>query len=132
MSRSAIAVIRISGPNSLDVVQKMTKIRSESITPRKAVLSKILDPRNGELLDSGIVLWFPQPNSFTGEDSVELHIHGGIAVLSSIMNALQSLPGFRAAEAGIALIPFKVIGLQSVDLSILRRIHQKSLHGRKT
>ncbi|KAI9554383.1 hypothetical protein GHT06_019655 [Daphnia sinensis] len=99
-SRSAISVIRISGPNSVDVISKMTKLNKERIIPRKALLRKIVDPNNGELLDNGLVLWFPQPHSFTGEDSVELHVHGGIAVVSSIINALQKLPGFRIAEAG--------------------------------
>ena len=102
MSRSAIAVIRISGPNSKEVIYKMARLKNENIVARKAMLRRIIDPINGEVLDSGaLVLWFPQPNSFTGEDSVELHIHGGIAVITSISNALQRLPGFRMAEAGI-------------------------------
>lgn len=100
MSRSAIAVIRITGPNSIDVVHKMARVKKENIVPRKAVLRRIVDPINGEILDNSVVLWFPQPNSFTGEDSAELHVHGGIAVISSVINALQRMPGFRMAEAG--------------------------------
>lgn len=78
----------------------MTRLNKENIIPRKALLRKIVDPNNGDLLDNGLVLWFPHPHSFTGEDSVELHVHGGIAVVSSIISALQKLPGFRIAEAG--------------------------------
>lgn len=78
----------------------MARLNKENIIPRKALLRKIVDPNNGELLDNGLVLWFPQPHSFTGEDSVELHVHGGIAVVSSVINALQKLPRLRLAEAG--------------------------------
>ncbi len=82
----------------------MVGLNKENVIARKAMLRRITDPKNGEILDSGLVLWFPLPNSFTGEDSVELHVHGGIAVISSVVNALQRLPGFRMAEAGIHLI----------------------------
>lgn len=82
----------------------MARLTIEKIIPRKATLRKIVDPSTGEILDNGVVLWFPQPNSFTGEDSVELHVHGGIAVISSIMNALQKMSGLRNAEAGIYLV----------------------------
>lgn len=86
----------------------MARTRKENIIPRKATLRKLVDPSNGEVLDNGIVLWFPQPNSFTGEDSVELHVHGGVAVISSIINALQNFPGFRIAEAGDKHLPFDI------------------------
>jgi tRNA modification GTPase len=56
------------------------------------------------MLDNGLLLWFPQPHSFTGEDSVELHVHGGVAVVTSVINALHKLPGFRLADAGISII----------------------------
>nr|CAH0109552.1 unnamed protein product [Daphnia galeata] len=100
LSQSAIAVIRISGPNSLDVIRRMTRIKKDNIIPRKALLCRIVDPKNEEMLDNGLLLWFPQPHSFTGEDSVELHVHGGVAVVTSVINALHKLPGFRLAEAG--------------------------------
>ncbi len=103
LSKSAIAVIRISGPKSLDVIHRMTRRKKDSVIPRKALLCRIVDPKNEEMLDNGLVLWFPQPHSFTGEDSVELHVHGGVAVVSSVINALHKLPGFRLAEAGISV-----------------------------
>ncbi|XP_046460734.1 tRNA modification GTPase MnmE-like isoform X3 [Daphnia pulex] len=100
LSKSAIAVIRVSGPKSLDVIHRMTRRKKDSVIPRKALLCRIVDPKNEEMLDNGLVLWFPQPHSFTGENSVELHVHGGVAVVSSVINALHKLPGFRLAEAG--------------------------------
>jgi len=106
MGRSAVAVVRVSGPKSRDVMNKIARVKEERLLPRKAVLRDLIDPVSGEPLDRGLVLWFPGPNSFTGEDSVELHIHGGIAVISSVISALQKLPGFRMAEPGIILYYF--------------------------
>lgn len=54
----------------------------------------------GEVLDHGLVLWFPGPRSFTGENSCELHIHGGRAVIAAVLAALGSLPGFLPAQPG--------------------------------
>ncbi len=58
------------------------------------------NPRDDVEIDRSLVLWFPEPRSFTGEDVVELHVHGGRSVLSGVVKALSSLDGFRAAEAG--------------------------------
>ncbi|KAI7869140.1 tRNA modification GTPase TrmE [Spinellus fusiger] len=68
--------------------------------PRQAYFRRIQHPQTKEILDRGIVLWFPGPHSFTGEDSVELQIHGGNAVVSSVLNALGTLDSFRMAEQG--------------------------------
>lgn len=68
--------------------------------PRKAMLRKIYDPESNELLDNAIVLWFPGPHSYTGEDTVEFHIHGGNAVTRSVLEALEKLNQFRIAERG--------------------------------
>jgi len=68
--RSAIAVIRVSGPHSKEVALKIARIREEKLVPRKAFLKTLIDPENGEMLDNALFFWFPQPNSFTGEDSV--------------------------------------------------------------
>lgn len=66
--------------------------------PRRAVLVEL---RGGEeLLDQGIVLWFPGPNSATGEDLAEFHLHGGRAVVAAVLGALARMPGVRAAEPG--------------------------------
>ncbi|XP_054714792.1 tRNA modification GTPase GTPBP3, mitochondrial-like isoform X2 [Uloborus diversus] len=96
---SAIAVVRVSGPNTSLVFKKMMK-RAELPEARKATLCKIRDPLTHKLLDTALAIWFPSPRSFTGEDMCELHIHGGIAVVKTVLNALQKLQNFQHAEAG--------------------------------
>ena len=63
-------------------------------------MRKLINPENGELLDEALVLRFAAPSSFTGEDIVELHIHGGPAVLEGVLGALGRISGLRAAEPG--------------------------------
>lgn len=70
------------------------------IEPRRAYFKRIKHPHSNQVLDRGLVLWFPGPHSFTGEDSVELQIHGGNAVVKSVLDALHDLPDFRMAEQG--------------------------------
>ena len=67
---------------------------------RQASVRQLVDPSSGDLLDEAVVLWFPAPASYTGEDSAELHVHGGRAVLDAVMEALARLPGLRPAEPG--------------------------------
>ncbi|PBC34417.1 tRNA modification GTPase GTPBP3 [Apis cerana cerana] len=87
--KCGVAVIRISGPKALVALKRMTKI--SELKPRMALLKKIYDPETKEMLDRGLCLWFPGPNSFTGEDCIEFHVHGGPAVITSILNALAKL-----------------------------------------
>ncbi|XP_062967355.1 tRNA modification GTPase GTPBP3, mitochondrial isoform X1 [Cynocephalus volans] len=97
--RCGIAVIRTSGPASGHALRRLTEPRN--LPPaRKASLRLLSDPRSGEPLDRALVLWFPGPQSFTGEDCVEFHVHGGPAVVSGVLEALGSVPGLRPAEAG--------------------------------
>ncbi|XP_053441571.1 tRNA modification GTPase GTPBP3, mitochondrial isoform X2 [Nycticebus coucang] len=97
--RCGIAVIRTSGPASGYALGILTAPRD--LPPaRKASLRLLSDPRSGEPLDRALVLWFPGPQSFTGEDCVEFHVHGGPAVVSGVLQALGSVPGLRPAEAG--------------------------------
>uniref|UniRef100_G3NYB4 5-taurinomethyluridine-[tRNA] synthase subunit GTPB3, mitochondrial n=1 Tax=Gasterosteus aculeatus aculeatus TaxID=481459 RepID=G3NYB4_GASAC len=98
--RCGVAVVRASGPASATALRCMTGLRCNLPPPRKALLRSITDPRSKEVLDRGLVLWFPAPHSFTGEDSVEFHIHGGPAVITAVLHALGSVPGMRPAEAG--------------------------------
>jgi tRNA modification GTPase len=63
-------------------------------------LARLFHPQREEILDEGLVLWFPAPGSFTGEDVLELQVHGGQAVTSGILAALSDLPGLRPAEPG--------------------------------
>jgi len=95
--RSGIAVIRVSGPEAGATILSLAGLVPQ---PRQARLAKLTDPSSGELIDHGLVLWFPGPASFTGEDVAEFHIHGGPAVMTAILEALGSLPGCRMAEPG--------------------------------
>ncbi|XP_024878604.1 tRNA modification GTPase GTPBP3, mitochondrial [Temnothorax curvispinosus] len=87
--KCGVAVVRISGSRSLEALKKMTSI--SKLEPRRAFLRKIRDPETGEVIDNGLCLWFPGPHSFTGEDSVEFHVHGGPAILTRLMQALSRL-----------------------------------------
>lgn len=93
---SGVAIIRLSGPQCRHAVEVMC---GRVPTPRQASLLPIRD-RNGLLLDEGLVLFFPGPTSFTGEDTAELQIHGGRATVKAVLSALGALPGLRAADAG--------------------------------
>lgn len=96
--RAAIAIVRLSGPAAGDVCRRLTKRLPPP--PRQGSLRRLYDPRTDTLLDRGLVLWFPGPQSFTGEDVLELHVHGGHAVLAGVLDGLSALPGLRPAEAG--------------------------------
>jgi tRNA modification GTPase len=96
--RAGIAVIRICGA---EAAAALTKIAGGPLPPpRQASLRKLRDPRSGEIIDHGIVLWFPGPGSFTGEDMAELQVHGGRAVLQALLGGLASCAGLRLAEPG--------------------------------
>uniref|UniRef100_A0A8C6V494 5-taurinomethyluridine-[tRNA] synthase subunit GTPB3, mitochondrial n=1 Tax=Neogobius melanostomus TaxID=47308 RepID=A0A8C6V494_9GOBI len=98
--RCGVAVVRVSGPAALTALWTMAGLRHKPLPPRTALLRSITDPETKEVLDRGLVLWFPGPHSFTGEDGAEFHIHGGPAVVSAVLQALGSVPGMRPAEAG--------------------------------
>lgn len=94
---AAIAVIRISGPRAGAALEALgVKVPA----PRQARLARIRDPRSGEMIDEALALWFPGPNSETGEDVAELQGHGGPAVIAGILDALASIDGLRMAEPG--------------------------------
>ena len=93
---AAIAVVRISGPRAGDaLVQLMGKLPK----PRAAKLTS-LRAADGSLLDQALVLWFPGPNSETGEDCAELQLHGGRAIVDAVYAELGKIEGFRLAEPG--------------------------------
>ncbi|NUB07426.1 tRNA uridine-5-carboxymethylaminomethyl(34) synthesis GTPase MnmE [Azospirillum sp. Vi22] len=96
--RAGVAVVRVSGPASGDALAALTgKPLPE---PRMATLVRLRDPKTGEALDDALVLRFTAPRSFTGENVVELHLHGGRAVVAGVVEALATLPGLRVAEPG--------------------------------
>ena len=68
--------------------------------PRQAGLARVRDPASGEIIDEALALWFPGPNSETGEDIAELQLHGGRAVIAAVLDALGRIEGLRPAEAG--------------------------------
>lgn len=95
---SGVAVIRISGKETSKILKLVTK--KDLPKPRVATIKKIIDPNNLELIDEGIVLWFPGPESYTGEDMAELHIHGSKAVINAIHKTLGDTKKCRIAEPG--------------------------------
>ncbi|MBK8543005.1 MAG: tRNA uridine-5-carboxymethylaminomethyl(34) synthesis GTPase MnmE [Caulobacteraceae bacterium] len=96
--RAGVAVIRLSGPAAGSTLSALTA--RDLPKPRMATREAFCDPRTGVSLDDGLALWFPGPHSFTGEDVVELHIHGGPAVIAAVIDAALSQPGVRPAEPG--------------------------------
>lgn len=68
--------------------------------PRYAHLKPLYHPQSKEVIDKGLVLWFPGPHSFTGEDCCEFQVHGSLAVVAALLEALGKIPGLRAAAAG--------------------------------
>ncbi len=94
---AAIGILRISGSKAGQALESLTGFLPE---PRVAFLSNITDPVGGELLDSALCLWFPGPNSATGENLAEIHCHGGRAVIRAIEQALEQMDGLRRAEPG--------------------------------
>lgn len=96
--RAGVAVIRLSGPASTAALEALSGAGPPP--PRQATLRALTDPRSGVALDDALVLWFPGPASFTGEDVAELHVHGGPAVIAAVIDAALSLPGVRPAEPG--------------------------------
>nr|WP_295374150.1 tRNA uridine-5-carboxymethylaminomethyl(34) synthesis GTPase MnmE [uncultured Sphingosinicella sp.] len=94
---AAIAVVRISGPAADPALAALAGGLPE---PRRAALRDLRDPVTGEALDAALVLRFPGPNSATGEDLAELHLHGGRAVVAGVLEAFSTIEGLRPAEAG--------------------------------
>ncbi|HUI21896.1 MAG TPA: tRNA uridine-5-carboxymethylaminomethyl(34) synthesis GTPase MnmE, partial [Methylocella sp.] len=86
--RSAIAVLRLSGPGACGIVQKIAGKLPE---PRAASLVTFRDPASGEAIDRGLAIFFPAPKSFTGEDYAEFHLHGGRAVVAGMVKAVGAL-----------------------------------------
>ena len=96
--KAGVAVLRISGPEAFDCLKQLTcEALPES---RKAVLRNLNNPETGQLIDQAIILTFPAPNSFTGENIVELHIHGSRAVINILIKLLSNINNFRLASPG--------------------------------
>lgn len=95
--KAGVAIIRISGPAAGNVLRLLC---GSIPAARVATLRSLRDPESREVLDRSLVIWFPAPGSFTGEDLAELHIHGGRAVIDAVFRALGAIDGMRPAEPG--------------------------------
>jgi Predicted GTPase len=94
--RSGVVVIRISGDHALNAFRAFG--RANPCPARQAVLHKFVHQE--DFIDSGLIIYFPAPNSFTGEDVVEFQLHGGTAIVKQVTEVLSNLPHFRLAKAG--------------------------------
>lgn len=102
LTKSGVAVVRLSGPSALECYQKLVKTPQKStIAPRAATLKSFFCPFSNDMLDKGIAIWFPSPRSFTGEDVIELHLHGSRAVINSLFQVFERL----STEANINIRP---------------------------
>ncbi len=94
---AGIGIIRISGPAA---GMALTTMAGSLPIPRKIALRTIKDATSGEILDRGVILWIPGPNTATGEDLAEIHCHGGRAVVEAILSSLSRMEGLYPAEPG--------------------------------
>jgi tRNA modification GTPase len=97
--KGGVAVLRVSGPQALESYRALTR-RKKALEPRRAVYCRMTHPASGEMIDRGLAIYFQAPASFTGEDVVEYHIHGGTAGVAAMLAALGACEGLRPAEAG--------------------------------
>ena len=96
---SGIAILRLSGKDTLKLCKKITKL--ENIQANEVNFCKFHDPKNGNIIDpESILLWFPKPNSYTGDDLAEFHVHGSNAVINSFLKVLSEQEDCRLAEPG--------------------------------
>lgn len=96
-SRAAISILRISGPATRNIVESVAGRIPE---PRRSTLGAFVNPASGERIDRGLLIYFPGPHSFTGEDCAEFHLHGSRAVAAAMVEALAGFSGVRPAEPG--------------------------------
>ena len=111
---SGIAVVRISGKETSKTIELLT---GKSVPkPRAATLRKINKINTSELIDEGIILWFPGPESYTGEDMAEFHIHGSKAVIDALHHSISKIENCRLAEAG----EFTKLAFQNGKINLLK------------
>jgi tRNA modification GTPase len=111
---SGVAIVRVSGPDTKKIIQLLT---NKSLPrPRVATLRKINKINTSELIDEGIILWFPGPQSYTGEDMVEFHIHGSKAVIDALHSSISVVENCRLAEPG----EFTKLAFQNGKINLLK------------
>ena len=111
---SGVAVIRISGKEAGEIIKKLTG--NELPAPRMATLRKINNINTSELIDEGIILWFPGPKSYTGEDMAEIHVHGSRAVINQIHSSISKIKNCRIADPG----EFTKLAFQNGKVNLLK------------
>ena len=111
---SGIAIVRVSGEDTKKVIKLLTNI--ELPKPRVATLRQINKIDTSELIDEGIILWFPGPESYTGEDMAEFHIHGSKAVIDALHHSISKIENCRLAEAG----EFTKLAFQNGKINLLK------------
>ena len=101
MGVSAVAALRVSGTHVRDVARRLFGARAaENLVPRMANLGTARDPQTGKVLDSLLYIYFEAPNSYTGEDVLELYPHGNPLIVRDLLQAIRSIEGVRLAEPG--------------------------------
>ncbi|MDB9759267.1 tRNA uridine-5-carboxymethylaminomethyl(34) synthesis GTPase MnmE [Candidatus Pelagibacter sp.] len=111
---SGIGIIRVSGEETKQVIKLLTNAALPK--PRVATLRKINKINTSELIDEGIILWFPGPESYTGEDMAEFHIHGSKAVIDALHHSISKVENCRLAEAG----EFTKLAFQNGKINLLK------------
>ncbi len=111
---SGVAIIRVSGSEASKLIKALTG--KEVPSPRIATLRKINNINTSELIDEGIILWFPGPQSYTGEDMAEIHIHGGKAVIRALLETISKIKNCRLAEPG----EFTKLAFQNGKINLLK------------
>ena len=112
---SGIAIVRISGSETLNICQNLTK--SKDIKPNEVNFCKFYDPKNNNVIDpEALLLWFPGPNSYTGEDLAELQIHGSNAIINALLRVLSEQKNCRLAEPG----EFTKLAFQNDKIDLLK------------
>ena len=111
---AGISVIRVSGPNTEVIISQLTDKKLPK--PRVATRRKFIKIKDNEVIDEGILIWFPAPNSYTGEDMAEFHVHGSRAVVNAIHAIISKIDGCRLAEPG----EFTKIAFQNGKLNLLK------------
>jgi tRNA modification GTPase len=111
---SGVAIIRLSGKETADAIKLLTG--KELPKPRVATLRKINKINTSELIDEGLILWFPGPQSYTGEDMAEIHVHGSKAVVDALHSSLSNIKNFRLAEPG----EFTKLAFQNGKINLLK------------
>ena len=111
---SGIAVVRVSGKETSKVIKNLTN--NELPIPRVATLRNINKINSSEVIDQGIILWFPAPESYTGEDMAEFHVHGSKAVIDALHHTISDIENCRLAAPG----EFTKLAFQNGKVNLLK------------